>query len=185
MKCSNCQCSGHNKRTCPQFVTPSVKSVKAVVGRFCSGCGECGHNKRTCPQFVTPPVKSVKAVGRICSGCGECGHNKRTCPQFVTPSVKSVKAVVGRICSGCGECGHNKRTCNTLCKPCSVPRSYCFAGMTAERAVKMTKLLECESIYDETEEYPHLMVSPQAMRKTEQITFANGETLDLDLGPVV
>jgi hypothetical protein len=46
----------------------------------------------------------------------------------------------------------------------------------------MTKVLECGSIYGETEDYPQLVVSPPAQRKTEQMTFANGESINLDLG---
>jgi hypothetical protein len=207
MKCSVCQCVGHNKRTCDQ--TPAVLPFQNVTNiRQCSACGECGHNKRTCPLFVATPKKS--SSGRICSACGECGHNKRTCPlrtERVPETPK--KSGSGRQCSACGECGHNARTCfltipekkqkkcgvcdglghnartcNMKCQPCSdqTVRSYCFAGFTADMAVKMTKVLECESIYGETEEYPQFVESPPAQRKTEQMTFANGESINLDLG---
>jgi hypothetical protein len=54
--------------------------------------------------------------------------------------------------------------------------------MTAEKAVRMTQILECASIYGETEDYPQLVVSPPAQRKTEQLTLANGESIRLDLG---
>ena len=89
-------------------------------------------------------------------------------------------------CSVCDELGHNSRTCNLKCQPCAdqVARSYCFAGFTAEKAVKIAKILECASIYGETEEYPQFVESPPVQRKTENITFANGESLALDLGPV-
>jgi hypothetical protein len=46
----------------------------------------------------------------------------------------------------------------------------------------MAKVLECGSIYGETEDYPQLVVSPQAQHKTEQLTLANGESIGLDLG---
>lgn len=108
--------------------------------------------------------------------CGECGHNMRTC--LLMAPIKQKK------CGICDGLGHNARTCNMKCQPCSdqTVRSYCFAGMTAEMAVKMTKVLECESIYGETEEYPQFVESPPALRKTEQLTLANGESINLDLG---
>ena len=173
MKCSVCQCVGHNKRTCDQ--TPAALPFQNVTNiRQCSACGECGHNKRTCPLFVATPKKS--ASGRQCSACGECGHNMRTC--LLMAPIKQKK------CGVCDGLGHNARTCNMKCQPCSdqTVRSYCFAGFTAEMAVKMTKVLECESIYGETEEYPQFVESPPALRKTEQLTLANGESINLDLG---
>jgi len=54
--------------------------------------------------------------------------------------------------------------------------------MTAAQAVKMTEILECGSIYGETEEYPQFVESsPTEQRKTESITPANGETIILGL----
>jgi hypothetical protein len=89
-------------------------------------------------------------------------------------------------CGVCDGLGHNARTCNMKwkCQPCSdqTVRSYCFTGFTAEMAVNMTKVLECESIYGETEEYPQFVESPPALRKTERLTLANGESINLDLG---
>lgn len=137
----------------------------------CATCGEKGHNARTC---VLTPIKNVS--NRQCSLCGARGHNKRTC--FLTIPVKQKK------CGVCDEQGHNARTCNKKCRPCAdqTVRSYCFAGFTAEKAVMMAKVLECDSIYGETEDYPQLVVSPPAQRKTEQLTLANGESIRLDLG---
>jgi hypothetical protein len=56
--------------------------------------------------------------------------------------------------------------------------------MTAKKAVKMAKILECASIYGETEEYPQFVEDPPVQRKTEHITNARGEKNILDLGPV-
>ena len=159
----------------------------------CTVCYDDKHNKRTCPFQLKAPIgvdlSLVPAVTeseyaalisskRVCSACGECGHNKRTC--LLMAPVKQKK------CSVCDELGHNSRTCNLKCQPCAdqVARSFCFAGMTAEQAVRMTKILECASIYGETEEYPQFVESPPVQRKTENITFANGESVTLDLGPV-
>ena len=137
----------------------------------CSLCNGKGHNARTC---VLATRKDGDA--RQCSLCGESGHNKRTCLLKLTEKKQ-------KKCGICGEIGHNTRTCIMKCRPCSdqVARSYCFAGMTADQAVKMTKTLECGSIYGETEEYPQLVESPPAQRKTEQIDFANGETTNLGI----
>ena len=137
----------------------------------CATCGEKGHNSRTC--FLT---SKKDTNDRQCSLCGECGHNKRTC-LLKLPGKKQKK------CGICGEFGHNTRTCEMKCYTCfdQVARSYCFAGMTAEKAVRMTQILECASIYGETEEYPQLVQSPPAQRKTESITFANGETINLGI----
>ena len=150
-----------------------TKDLSKIPGkRICSMCGECGHNKRTCQPKIPPKTS------RKCSECGECGHNKRTCLLVVKVNHKK--------CSVCEEMGHNSRTCNMKCHPCDdqVARSYCFAGMTAKQAVKMTKILECASIYGETEEYPQFVESPPVQRKTEHITNARGEKITLDLGPV-
>ena len=58
-------------------------------------------------------------------------------------------------CGICGEKGHNSRRCPLKCYPCAdqTGRSYCFAGMTQEKAVQMAKVMNFESIYGETEEY--------------------------------
>jgi len=200
MPCSVCFETSHNKRTCPlqhrasivadsspvqpapvsksDIAAPAEISITKDLSkllpskRICSMCGECGHNKRTCQPKIPPKTS------RKCSECGECGHNKRTCLLVVKVNHKK--------CSVCEEMGHNSRTCNMKCHPCDdqVARSYCFAGMTAKQAVKMTKILECASIYGETEEYPQFVESPPVQRKTEHITNARGEKITLDLGPV-
>jgi len=128
----------------------------------CATCGGKGHNSRTCllsPPTVIPSSTSGKKHKK-CGICGEFGHNSRTC-LLKLPEKKHKK------CGICGEIGHNSRTCDMKCQPCSdqVARSYCFAGMTAAQAVKMTQILECGSIYGETEEYPQFVESPPAQRK--------------------
>ena len=131
----------------------------------------------------------MKQKSRVntCAHCGGKGHNSRTCllsPPTVIPSPTPEKKQKQKKCGICDEFGHNSRTCDMKCRQCSdqVARSYCFAGMTAAQAVKMTKILECGSIYGETEEYPQFVESPPAQRKTECITIGNGETIILDLG---
>ena len=142
--------------------------------RKCSTCGCSGHNSRTCSKKTTVEIKK----NRACSLCGASGHNKRTCPLTF---IQEEKTLGGRVykCNICGGIGHNKRTCPMKCSPCSdqVARAYCFSGMSDKMAVKIAKVMDCSSIYGETEEYPQLT------REKETITFANGETIHLDLGP--
>lgn len=161
---------------------------------ICSICGCKGHNSRTCS--ASSPGKA--ASGRQCSLCGECGHNKRTCHIKESHSCLEIKDIFDKAmeklkppkrvitCSLCKGKDHNSRTCPMKCRPCSdqMVRSYCFSGMSASQAVTMARILGCESIYGETEEYPQFVESPPAQRKTECITFANGETIALDLGTV-
>lgn len=100
--CSNCNTTGHNKRTC-SLVTDitGVVNEKTVKRTYtCSHCNGVGHNARTCglkydrslesgtlPGFtwdwwtaVPSPKKTKKAKQiRQCACCGEIGHNVRTC----------------------------------------------------------------------------------------------------------
>ena len=165
------------------YPTSSEIKVAKVLGdildspgnrRKCSICGCSGHNSRTCSNRKPVGIRGK----RLCSLCGATGHNKRTCP---LTWIEEEKTQGGRVhkCNICGESGHNKRTCPMKCVPCSdqVARDYCFAGMSDKKAVKMAKILDCSSIYGETEEYS------QPTREKETITFTNGETIHLDLGP--
>ena len=77
-----------------------------------------------------------------------------------TKMMKKMKKMVmvpegKRKCGVCGEKGHNLRTCPLKCSPCAdqIGRSYCFAGLTQREAVHMAKVMGCESVYGETEEY--------------------------------
>ena len=173
--CSHCGGKGHNSRTCllspPTVITSSTSGKKQKKCAICAICGEFGHNSRTCI------LKLTEKKQKKCGICDEFGHNSRTCILKLTEKKQ-------KKCGICDEFGHNSRTCDMKCRQCSdqVARSYCFAGMTAAQAVKMTKILECGSIYGETEEYPQFVESPPAQRKTECITIGNGETIILDLG---
>ena len=181
MKCSLCGSSGHNKRTCPHkskdvtdIPTPAevriAKSLPSTLDgkislRKCSLCGSSGHNKRTCHIKESQACLEIKDI-----------FDK------AMEKLKPPKRVI--TCSLCKGKDHNSRTCSMKCQPCSdqVARSYCFSGMSAPQAVSMARILECESIYGETEEYPQLVESSPTQSKTEDITFANGETINIDLG---
>jgi hypothetical protein len=112
-----------------------------------------GHNSRRCPE--APTVVKPQKGSKRCGICGDLGHNARTC--FLKLPEKKKKQ-----CGICGDLGHNARTCEIKCRPCAdqVLRSYCFAGMSAQKAVEIARILECNSIYGETEEYPQFVQSP-------------------------
>ncbi len=180
----------------------------------CSLCGSSGHNKRTCSHRgkdvndIPSPIEiriaeslssslDDKISLRKCSLCGSSGHNKRTCSIKESQACLDIKSIFDKTmeklkppkrvitCSLCKGKDHNSRTCFMKCKPCSdqVARSYCFSGMSATQAVSVARILECDSIYGETEEYPQF-VDYSTQRKTEDINFANGETISIDLGVI-
>ncbi len=169
MVCSICFESDHNKRNCPfQLKAPIGVDLSTVpLTREC----DIPSNSEIKIAKELSLILDTKKASRKCSLCGERGHNVRTCPikckpctDEASPSEKNVAKELSLIldtkkasrkCSLCGERGHNMRTCPIKCKPCSdqVVRSYCFAGMSASMAIKMTRVLDCPSIYGETEEY--------------------------------
>ena len=117
----------------------------------CSICFEPGHNKRNCPFQLKAPIGvdlSTVPLIRVC----DIPSNSEI---KIAKELSALLDKKQRKCSLCGAWGHNKRTCSIKCEPCSdqVARSYCFSGMSASMAIKMTRVLECPSIYGETEEY--------------------------------
>lgn len=117
-----------------------------------------------------------KCRENTCSLCGGKGHNARTC--VLTP----IKNVSNRQCSLCGECGHNKRTC--LLKLSEKKQKKC--GICGELGHNTrTCTMKCQPCSDQvTPEMspPQVVQSPPSQRKAECITFANDETINLDLG---
>jgi hypothetical protein len=173
MVCSQCNCSGHNKRTC-QFLNtispaeqriaaelsamlPAVKAKK--VSKPLEGLAGCMN------IFKEPKVVKAKKVSKPLEGLAACMNifkepkvvkaKKVSKPLeglagcmniFKEPKVVRAKKHL-KTCSGCGEKGHNTRTCANVCLPCSPPMSYCFAGLTAEQAVNMSNVMECSPAY--------------------------------------
>ena len=160
----------------------------------CSVCFECGHNKRTCPFQLKAPigvdlstisltserdipteleVKISKELMAILDAPTpvEAKIAKELAAILDAPTPVEVKIAkelsalldekkTTRKCSLCGECGHNKRTCPIKCEPCQVQ-----ATPSEKKVAK-----ELISILDEP-------------RKQEVITFENGGTMSIDLGP--
>ncbi len=160
----------------------------------CSVCFECGHNKRTCPFQLKAPIGvdlstipltserdiptelEMKIANDLLAILDEptavelkIANELEAILDAPTPvEVKIAKELSAlldkkkttRKCSLCGECGHNIRTCPIKCEPCSVQ-----ATPSEKKVAK-----ELISILDES-------------RKQEVITFANGETMSIDLGP--
>tara|TARA_B100000963_G_scaffold276900_1_gene245208 strand:+ start:568 stop:1110 length:543 start_codon:yes stop_codon:yes gene_type:complete len=178
----------------------------------CSVCFECGHNKRTCPFQLKAPIgvdlstisltserdiptelevkiskelmaildaptpveaKIAKELAAILDAPTpvEVKIAKELMAILDAPTPVEVKIAkelsalldekkTTRKCSLCGECGHNKRTCPIKCEPCQVQ-----ATPSEKKVAK-----ELISILDEP-------------RKQEVITFENGGTMSIDLGP--
>jgi len=119
----------------------------------CSICFESDHNKRNCPFQLKAPIGVDLSTVPLTRECDIPSNSEIKIAKELSLILDTKKA--SRKCSLCGERGHNMRTCPIKCKPCSdqVVRSYCFAGMSASMAIKMTRVLDCPSIYGETEEY--------------------------------
>ena len=142
----------------------------------CSVCFECGHNKRTCPFQLKAPIGVDLSTIPLTSERDiptememKIAKELNAILDAPTPVemkiAKELSALLDekkttRKCSLCGECGHNKRTCPIKCEPCPV--------QVTSSEKKVAK--ELISILDES-------------RKQEVITFANGETMSIDLGP--
>tara|TARA_B100001287_G_scaffold211083_1_gene179972 strand:+ start:1640 stop:2182 length:543 start_codon:yes stop_codon:yes gene_type:complete len=177
----------------------------------CSVCFECGHNKRTCPFQLKAPIGvdlstipltserdiptdlEMKIANELVAILDaptpvemkiaeelvaildaptpvEMKIAKELNSILDAPTPVEMKIAdelsalldekkTNRKCSLCGECGHNKRTCPIKCEPCPV--------QVTPSEKKIAK--ELISILDES-------------RKQEVITFANGETMSIDLG---
>lgn len=158
----------------------------------CSVCFDCGHNKRTCPfqlkapigvDLSTIPLTSERDIPtdlemkiandllaildepttvemKIAQDLCDILDKPTTVEMKIAKELSSLlDKKTTRKCSLCGEWGHNKRTCPIKCEPCSVQVT------PSEKNVAK----ELISILDEP-------------RKQEVITFANGETMSIDLG---
>ena len=147
MVCSHCNCSGHNKRTCQFLVAPAaekravaqlsatlapVKTKK--VSKSLEGLAGCMN------IFKEPKIVKTKKVSKSLEGLAGCMNI------FKESKVVTVKKHL-KTCSACGEKGHNSRTCSNACIPCSAPKSYCFAGLTADKAVALARAMDCSPAY--------------------------------------
>jgi len=192
MVCSHCGSIGHNKRTCmlapksPEVPRSEKRAAKALsallpppnkskkVSKPLDGLAGCQNIWKEPKDFYT----KQKCRGNTCSHCGGKGHNARTCT-LATPKNKTT---TDRQCSLCGEYGHNKRTC--LLKLPEKKQKQC--GICGEIGHNSrTCIMKCQPCSEQvTAEMspPQVIESPPAQRKTKCITFANGETINLDLG---
>ena len=187
MVCSHCGSIGHNKRTCLKSseATPSEKrAAKALasllpppnkakkVSKPLEGLSGCQNIWKEPKDFYA----KKKCRVNTCSHCGGKGHNSRTCV------LAKPKNTTDRQCSLCGECGHNKRTC-LLKLPEKKQKKCGICGEIGHNSRTCT--MKCQPCSDQviTEmSPPQVIESPPAQRKTECITFANGGTINLDLG---
>ena len=190
--CSTCGQIGHNKRTCtlspktpgvplseiramkapPQLPPPPNKSKK--VSKPLEDISSCQNIWKEPKEFY----EKAKSRENTCSNCGCKGHNSRTCLV-----ARPKKDTSGRQCSLCGECGHNKRTC-LLKLPKKKQKKCGICGDFGHNS--RTCSLKCRpcSPTSVNEEFPSVVEAPTVQKNTENITFANGETISIDLGPV-
>ena len=153
---------------------PKALYVAKKVSKPLDGLAGCQNIWKEPKDFYT----KQKCRGNTCSHCGGKGHNARTCT-LATPKNKTT---TDRQCSLCGEYGHNKRTC--LLKLPEKKQKQC--GICGEIGHNSrTCIMKCQPCSEQvTAEMspPQVIESPPAQRKTKCITFANGETINLDLG---
>lgn len=183
MKCSICQCVGHNKRTCafsagatevPRSEIRDAAALAALlpppkkVSKPLEDISSCQNIWKEPKDYYT----KAKTRENTCSRCGGKGHNARTC---ILASPK--KNTNGRQCSLCGECGHNKRTC-LLKLPEKKSKKCGICGELGHNA--RTCSLKCQPCIINM--VPSQVVESPVQRKTECITFANSELITLDLG---
>ena len=190
--CSSCGQFGHNKRTCtlspktPGIPLSEIRAAKALaallpppnkskkVSKPLEDISSCQNIWKEPKEFYA----KEKSRENVCSNCGGKGHNSRTC--LVARAKKDTSA---RQCSLCGECGHNKRTCllklpEKKQKKCGICGDFGHNSRTCS-----LKCRPCSPTI-KNEEYPSVVEVPTVQKKTEKITFANGETISIDLGPV-
>jgi len=192
MKCSICGSSGHNKRTCnfsskAHGVPLSEIRAAAALADLLPPPNKCKAGScpledfSSCVNIWKEPkdlYTKEKSRQNTCSHCGGRGHNSRTCVASHTEKV-----VGGRQCSLCGEYGHNKRTC-VLKLPEKKQKQCGNCGEFGHNSRTCSlKCLSCNAT-SENEEQPRAVESPTFHRKNQHITFANGETISIDLGHV-
>ena len=163
----------------PAYKLKPKKSPKAL-----EGLAGCKNIWKEVPAYKLKAKKSPKAL----EGLAGCKNIWKEVPAYKLKAKKSPRALEGLAgckniwkespvdrsnkgktkCKLCGVAGHNARTCNIKCLPCAdqIVRAYCFAGMTQEMAVRIAKILECTSIYGETEEDQQISAAITIQRHT-------------------
>ena len=134
MVCSQCNCSGHNKRTC-QFLTTITPAEQRVVAELSALLPTPAEQRAVAELSAILTTQKVKKVSKPLEGLAGCANI------FKEPKVVKVKKTT-KTCSACGEKGHNSRTCQ-ICLPCPSPKYYCFTGLSAKQAVTMARVMGC------------------------------------------
>jgi len=146
MVCSLCNCSGHNKATCPLRASAAEMRVSTELCAMLPALKTKGVSK----PLVDPHMAWMREFKRMSSVTKEVNNGLEGlygCKNIFleTKIVKAKKHL--KTCSACGEKGHNSRTCSNICMPCPPPKSYCFAGRTAKQAVAMARMMDCTPAY--------------------------------------
>jgi hypothetical protein len=138
MVCSQCNCSGHNKRTC-QFLTTITPAEQRVAAELSAMLPTLAEQRVAAELSAILPTRKAKKVSKPLVGLAGSMNifkepkvvkaKKVSKPLeglagsmniFKEPKVVKAKKHL-KTCSGCGEKGHNTRTCANVCLPCSPP----------------------------------------------------------------
>jgi len=200
MTCSHCNQPGHNKRRCPLIhnIAPAseiraAKSLSKLLDQkpevkkspaALEGLAGCKNIWRE------PAAPKVKKSPKALEGLAGCRNIWKDVPAYKLNAKKSPKALEGL--AGCKNLWKetpvervNKG--NTTCKLCDCK------GHNARTCPTTSKMPECVECSDKPMwmlEYKASIIQRHmrgwnirtAQRKTEQITFANGKTINIDLG---
>ena len=171
MVCSLCNCSGHNKATCP------LRAPAAEMRAYTELCAMLPalKTKEVSKPLVDPHMTWMREFARMLpvtkevnngldglSGCMNIFKEpKVVVNKKVTKSLEGLSGCMNifkepkvvknkkhlKTCSACGEKGHNSRTCSNICMPCPPPKSYCFSGLTAKQAVELAHIMDVTPAY--------------------------------------
>ena len=165
MVCSLCNCSGHNKATCP------LRAPAAEMRAYTELCAMLPalKTKEVSKPLVDPHMTwmrefarmlpDTKKVTKPLEGLAGCINIFKEPKVIKTKKVtKSLDGLAGcqifkepkankseskTRCGQCGLIGHNSRTCQNRCQPCSdqSARAFCFAGFSAVQATSIANML--------------------------------------------
>ena len=183
--CTHCKCPGHNTLHCPVLHGPTSENRVLNWAISQLDAPEMGDiTGWTAPYRVEEPKKSPKPLEGL-AGCKNIWREPAASKAKKTP--KALEGLAGckniwkespverknkgnTTCKLCGCKGHNARTCpNTSKTPECVECSDKPMWLLEYKASIIQKHMRGWNIRT-------------AQRKTEQITFANGKTINIDLG---
>ena len=160
------------------IATPAEKRIAKDLGEMLDYPVVIKHNRGAKPLeglaccmniFKEPKAIKLKKISKPLEGLAGCMNIFKEPKTFYTAKKtrKPLEGLAGcqnifkepkvlcspkrnTTCGSCGEKGHNKRSCTLICRPCvdQTTRAICFAGLTAEKAVKLAQTLEAVNPFD-------------------------------------